>query len=136
MVQKDYSTFVETKYGSDVSTQPVFDVESWVEATGASKKGRVYGFGTGSYAKSIVKSVDSVSSRFLGESSSAATLDNLQRMLEEVREEVRQELQQEMQEIIRKANMEMEERIEERIKAAVVAMSQQQNMQPQSPSSE
>lgn len=78
------------------------------EASG-SKKGSVYDFGTDSYSKSIVQSMDLVTSRFKGDTYSTSTQVNLQRLHEEIREEVRQELQQEMQETIHKASMEMEE---------------------------
>jgi len=35
---------VKEKYGDDASKRPLFDQDSWVQAVGGKKKGRLYGF--------------------------------------------------------------------------------------------
>ncbi|KAD2804982.1 hypothetical protein E3N88_38359 [Mikania micrantha] len=35
---------VKKRYGDDASKQPLFDLDSWIQAVGGRKKGRVYGF--------------------------------------------------------------------------------------------
>ncbi|KAD2804975.1 hypothetical protein E3N88_38352 [Mikania micrantha] len=41
---KSYKERVKKRYGDDASKQPLFDLDSWIQAVGGRKKGRVYGF--------------------------------------------------------------------------------------------
>ncbi|KAL8216986.1 hypothetical protein R6Q57_023823 [Mikania cordata] len=41
---KSYKECVKKRYGDDASKQPLFDPDSWIQAVGGRKKGRVYGF--------------------------------------------------------------------------------------------
>ncbi|KAD6796756.1 hypothetical protein E3N88_07652 [Mikania micrantha] len=41
---KSYKECVKKRYGDDASKQPLFDPDSWTQAVGERKKGRVYGF--------------------------------------------------------------------------------------------
>ncbi|KAL8259994.1 hypothetical protein R6Q59_027947 [Mikania micrantha] len=41
---KSYKEHVKKRYGDDASKQPLFDPDSWIQAVGGRKKGRVYGF--------------------------------------------------------------------------------------------
>ncbi|XP_035835908.1 uncharacterized protein LOC118484118 [Helianthus annuus] len=41
---KSYKKYVKDKYGDDASKRPLFDEDSWIQAGGGKKKGRIYGF--------------------------------------------------------------------------------------------
>ncbi|KAL8215614.1 hypothetical protein R6Q57_022451 [Mikania cordata] len=41
---KSYKECVKKRYGDDASKQPLFDPNSWIQAVGGRKKGRIYGF--------------------------------------------------------------------------------------------
>ncbi|KAL8249808.1 hypothetical protein R6Q59_006676 [Mikania micrantha] len=41
---KSYKEHVKKRYGDDARKQPLFDPDSWIQAVGGRKKGRVYGF--------------------------------------------------------------------------------------------
>lgn len=44
-----------SKYGSDVSGQPLFDGDCWIQAAGGlAKKGRIYAFGDRETARHIL----------------------------------------------------------------------------------
>lgn len=53
-LQESYASTISAKYGDDISSHPSFDADAWVEATGGSKKGRLYGFGSTAKATSIL----------------------------------------------------------------------------------
>ncbi|MFS7991630.1 putative transposase, Ptta/En/Spm, plant [Helianthus anomalus] len=41
---KSYKKYVKDKYGDGASKRPLFDEDSWIQAGGGKKKGRIYGF--------------------------------------------------------------------------------------------
>ncbi|MQM23149.1 hypothetical protein Taro_056212, partial [Colocasia esculenta] len=99
-VKESYSRGMDERYGDD-SQRPELDLDIWVVASGAPKKGHVYGFGhslgTARVISSCSSSVSHVTSPFttpaaLGSSSSATPTMTLAQFREIVNETVSQNI--------------------------------------------
>lgn len=44
--QEKYAAEIDRKYGSDVASQPILDVDAWIDANEGPTKRLIYGFGT------------------------------------------------------------------------------------------
>ncbi|KAL8239926.1 hypothetical protein R6Q59_016493 [Mikania micrantha] len=83
---KSYKECVKKRYGVDASKQPLFDPDSWIQAVGGRKKGRVYDFSDISDPYVVMTGT-----------SSTATNEEVQRLNEEITK-LRQEKETERQE--------------------------------------
>lgn len=112
-----------SKYGSEASTYPNFDVDSWMKATGGPMKGRLYGFGSAADLKVILRGSCSFSASSRYSSAFSSSSQGLsQDQIKEVEERIRQELEQKMEDRLRQKEREIDESINERVKEMVRLM--------------
>ncbi|KAL8239660.1 hypothetical protein R6Q59_016227 [Mikania micrantha] len=98
-----YKERVKKRYGDDASKQPLFDPDSWIQAVGGWKKGKVYGFSDMSDPHVVMTGTQST-----------PTNEQVQRLNEEITK-LRQEKETERQEKEkeRAEKLKMMEQIEE-----------------------
>ncbi|XP_076949153.1 uncharacterized protein LOC143621697 [Bidens hawaiensis] len=79
---KSYQKYVKERHGDDASKHPLFDPDSWVQAVGGKKKGRLYGFNDISDPHAVMTGIPSMP----GTSTSylPATNEEVQRLNEKI----------------------------------------------------
>ena len=82
-----YTKSLKEKYGEDLSSQPSFKSDAWVEATGCPNYGRLYGFRVREKPQKILgnsRSPSSCSSSYGDSSSSIITQEKLEEILQKM----------------------------------------------------
>ncbi|KAF2305404.1 hypothetical protein GH714_004973 [Hevea brasiliensis] len=72
-IWEDYASTIVEKYGSNFESQPIFDMDKWIEVSGGFNKGRVYDFGSSAKSQTSGSfTSQSCTSAYLGSSSQPA----------------------------------------------------------------